>query len=394
VSRFSSIVNQAQLQRGDTPPLEIIPGDETALSDSEQQALDHYERVIERGLKTFVEVGAALAHVRDLRLYRVDYPTFEAYCDDRWGLARNRAYQLIDAAGVAQNVQNFGQNAPNIESHAAALARLKDPDQQRQAWAVALQRAKEMGKRITAALVEAVVREVQPTEPPDEPVIKPPQKGQSAAHSEAEDTEPEADIDPTHETPQNPAQWLTENVTLDADDDALDDEEDAEQRGEWPDDLEDMQATLHRRGYVLVKETEARLTYQRDSDQAVVTVAKPPEPGKLKVRVVAHRDDDWQDVADHLALAGVELDSPRSGHLPKYPETQRAYGVLDLNADQLDQVAQMQREVEQWKHRHETQRQALEAMRGRAIQAETQLEVEQHKVQQLQQELQQLREGQ
>jgi chromosome segregation ATPase len=99
-------------------------------------------------------------------------------------------------------------------------------------------------------------------------------------------------------------------------------------------------------------------------------------------------------VADHLALAGVELDSPRAGHLPKYPETQRSYGVLDLNADQLDQVAQLQREVEQWKHRHETQRQALEAMRGRAIQAETQLEVEQHKVQQLQQELQQLREGQ
>jgi hypothetical protein len=106
-----------------------------------------------------------------------------------------------------------------------------------------------------------------------------------------------------------------------------------------------MQATLHRRGYLLIKETEARLTYQRASDQAVVTVAKPPEPGKLKVRVVAHRDDDWQDVADHLALAGVELDNPRSGHLPKYPETQRAYGTLDLNTQPIDQVAQLQQRL-------------------------------------------------
>jgi hypothetical protein len=57
--------------------------------------------------------------------------------------------------------------APERESHAAALAQLKDPDQQRQAWEAALQRAQDLGKRITAALVEAVVREmVAPPAPP------------------------------------------------------------------------------------------------------------------------------------------------------------------------------------------------------------------------------------
>jgi predicted RNase H-like nuclease (RuvC/YqgF family) len=50
-------------------------------------------------------------------------------------------------------------------------------------------------------------------------------------------------------------------------------------------------------------------------------------------------------------------------------------------------VEQLQQQVEQWQQRHETTRQALEAMRRRAIEAETQLEVEQRKVEQLQQQL-------
>jgi TolA-binding protein len=45
------------------------------------------------------------------------------------------------------------------------------------------------------------------------------------------------------------------------------------------------------------------------------------------------------------------------------------------------------REAHEWEQRHETTRQALEAMRRRAIQAEMQLEVEQRKIEQLQQQL-------
>lgn len=38
------------------------------------------EQTIERGLNSFVEVGEALAKVRDLRLYRDEYGTFEELC--------------------------------------------------------------------------------------------------------------------------------------------------------------------------------------------------------------------------------------------------------------------------------------------------------------------------
>jgi hypothetical protein len=344
---------------------EITTGSDTELSTDESLELERCEAIIERGLQTFYDVGSALLRVRDLRLYRVEYGTFEEYCAERWSISRPRAYQFIDAAEVRSNLSTMVDIEPPVsERQTRPLTRLS-PDQQRQAWQSAVERAKETGKRITAALVEAVVKELQPLTPP-----------------EAE--QPEA----------IPAQAAVRPAPAAEDDDDEYDDEEAELRGEWPDDMEDLTATLHRRGYVLIKETDARLTYQRDSDQAVITVARPPERGTLKVRVVAHRDEDWEDVADQLALAGVELDRPREGHLPKYPETQRAYGTLKLSRVELDQVGKLQQQVEQWKQRHETQRQALEAMRGRAVQAETQLEVEQHKVQQLQDELQQLREGQ
>jgi hypothetical protein len=334
---------------------EIAVGTDTELSTDESLELERCEAIIERGLKTFFEVGSALLRVRDLRLYRVDHPTFEAYCQERWDFSKTYANNLIAATSVRNNLTTMVvTELPENERQARPLAHL-EPDQQRQVWQATLQRAQALGKRITAALVEAVVKELQPPETPVELATRSPRKSHSAVQNEAE----EHTFEPTSETLQSPAQRFTEQMPMDVDDDDLDDEEEPERRGEWPDDLEDMQATLHRRGYVLVKETEARLSYQRDSDQSVVTVAKPPEPGKLKVRVVAHRDDDWQDVADHLALAGVELDSPRAGHLPKYPETQRAYGTLDLNTDQLDQVSELQaklvqaeQQIEQWKQRN------------------------------------------
>jgi hypothetical protein len=136
------------------------------LSTNEQQQLSELESIVAAGLQTFVQVGASLATIRDSRLYRAEYATFESYCDERWGLGRVRAYQIIDAAAAAQNVQDFTQNqpAPAVESHAAALARLPSPDMQREAWQEATRRAQEAGKRLTAAQVRSVVEGMLPSQ--------------------------------------------------------------------------------------------------------------------------------------------------------------------------------------------------------------------------------------
>jgi hypothetical protein len=54
------------------------------LTASEKGRLDQLEEKIERGLKTFIEVGTALREIRDKRLCRQTHGTFEDYCRERW----------------------------------------------------------------------------------------------------------------------------------------------------------------------------------------------------------------------------------------------------------------------------------------------------------------------
>lgn len=72
----------------------------TALSKTGARMLAKAEDVIERGLSGFMEVGAALEQIRDGRLYRQDYETFEAYCRGRWDMSARRARQLMDAMEI------------------------------------------------------------------------------------------------------------------------------------------------------------------------------------------------------------------------------------------------------------------------------------------------------
>ena len=123
------------------------------LTVSEQTALAQCEDVIARGLRTFVDVGEALLTIRDRGLYR-DYGTFEQYCRDRWGFVASRARQLIAAARIVSNVETVTNVTPGSEGQARPLMSL-GPEQQREAWAWAVETAPE-GK-ITGAHVRRVV---------------------------------------------------------------------------------------------------------------------------------------------------------------------------------------------------------------------------------------------
>lgn len=126
------------------------------ITDIVTERLVECERVIERGLNTFVEVGAALLEIRDNRLYREGYPTFEEYCRNRWGFTRMRATQLIGAAEVVQNVNNCLQTPAN-EAQARPLVGLP-ADTQMQVWQQVVETAPE-GK-ITGAFVQDVVEKI------------------------------------------------------------------------------------------------------------------------------------------------------------------------------------------------------------------------------------------
>lgn len=70
------------------------------LSTDEAAQLAECEATIRNGLQTFVEVGQSLARIRDGRLYRQTHTTFEAYCDQEFGLTYRRVNQIIAAAEV------------------------------------------------------------------------------------------------------------------------------------------------------------------------------------------------------------------------------------------------------------------------------------------------------
>jgi hypothetical protein len=120
----------------------------------EADHLSALEKTIENGLQTFVEVGTALLEIRDSRLYRQTFNTFEDYCRDRWGIERRRAYQLMDAAQVVGNLGEDVKNFSHRESHVAPLTGLP-ADLQREVWQRAVDTAP--NGKITAAHVTSVV---------------------------------------------------------------------------------------------------------------------------------------------------------------------------------------------------------------------------------------------
>lgn len=95
-----------------------------ALTVPESDRLAACEATIERGFQTFAEVGTALLEIRDARLYRSEFGTFEDYCRERWNLGRSRAYQMIDAAEVVSQMSTMVDTLPATERQARELVGL------------------------------------------------------------------------------------------------------------------------------------------------------------------------------------------------------------------------------------------------------------------------------
>ena len=159
-----------------------------SLTQADTERLKELESVIERGRKTFVEVGHALAEIRDRRLYRQTHATFEAYCAEQWGWTRQRSYQLMNAATVVKLLPPAMSTRVDNEATARELAKLEPKEREK-----VLQAIEERGERATPAAVRAVVKEQRPTESkPDDDDTRPqaPHRGVQSAASWWERTTP------------------------------------------------------------------------------------------------------------------------------------------------------------------------------------------------------------
>ncbi|MCX6922631.1 MAG: hypothetical protein NT154_05360, partial [Verrucomicrobia bacterium] len=70
------------------------------------------------------KIAGLLQKIRDEKLYRVDYATFQDYVRQRWQTSARRARQLIDADGVIRDLE---ANCPGANVRANGVERLAAP---------------------------------------------------------------------------------------------------------------------------------------------------------------------------------------------------------------------------------------------------------------------------
>jgi len=85
------------------------------LSVVERRSLEKLEKVIESGVESFLATGSALKEIRDQRLSRERFKTFEAYVKARWSFDRSRAYQLIDASDLKADLSTIVDKNPKAD---------------------------------------------------------------------------------------------------------------------------------------------------------------------------------------------------------------------------------------------------------------------------------------
>jgi hypothetical protein len=95
-----------------------------ALTQAEQAEFARCEADIRAGL---YQMWAGLRAISAKRLYRAEFDSFDQYVETRWGISARRAYQLIDAADMQDEVCTTGTQIPN-ERVARALLNVSKPE--------------------------------------------------------------------------------------------------------------------------------------------------------------------------------------------------------------------------------------------------------------------------
>jgi hypothetical protein len=150
----------------DSEPIEgAIP-----LTAREKRLKEELERVVRSGLETFVEVAQALRTLRTERLYRATHPTFESYCQDRFGLGRIAIDQTIRAGAVAQTLLAHDISLPPGlgEGTLRPLCGLPDEDLQVACWELAEAWSPSPTQRLVTRLCRTVKECLQSDLPPDQ----------------------------------------------------------------------------------------------------------------------------------------------------------------------------------------------------------------------------------
>ena len=123
------------------------------LNIDESHELERCEVVIKQGLNTFIEVGEALFLIRDKRLYRREFKTFEDYCQQKWSMPRQHVNRMISGYKIVNHLEPMGSILPESERQVRPLVGL-EKDVQIAVWNYVVHESIIDNKKITAKMVE------------------------------------------------------------------------------------------------------------------------------------------------------------------------------------------------------------------------------------------------
>ena len=108
---------------------------------------------IREGLDSVFKTGEKLIRIRDEKLYRDEYGTFEDFCKAEYDMSRSRAYQLIDAAKIRKSLPA----STMVDTERAARQLKSVPESERKE---VLARAEKSGE-VTAASIKEAAKPVE-----------------------------------------------------------------------------------------------------------------------------------------------------------------------------------------------------------------------------------------
>jgi hypothetical protein len=129
------------------------------LTTVEVHKLERLEGVIQKGMASFLAVGSALAEIREDRLYRAQYSSFEAYCQDRWQFTADYGRKLTRAVEAIASLPD-DLPKPTRESHARVLAAIPEEDRA-DAWRDACEEAEVEGREVTTADIKSAAARLE-----------------------------------------------------------------------------------------------------------------------------------------------------------------------------------------------------------------------------------------
>ncbi len=132
--------------------------------------LEQLEAIIEAGETAAIESGKALKIIRDERLYRGAYTTFDNYLSARWKFTRQRAGQLIGLATITASLSTVVDISGMKERHIREIGRLPED---RQVDAVKRFCALPAKEQTTKAMVQIVTQtELTPVGKDPAPIVE------------------------------------------------------------------------------------------------------------------------------------------------------------------------------------------------------------------------------